>query len=430
MTGSSRFGFCGAAIAALALFRGGAWGLAAGARRLGHLRRPALRLGLANLHRPGSPAALLVVSLGIGLTTLAAIAQIEGNLRRQFAAEMPSRAPELLLHRHPVRPGPALRRDRPGPAGGDRGQARPQPARPGRRGEGRPGRTGEVTEETAWALRGDRGLTYAATPPEGTQAGAGAWWAPDYRGAPLVSFDAGIARGWGVGSATPSRQCAGPGHRPAIANLRYVDWRGLGMNFTLVASPGLLEAAPHTHIATVRGRRGAGRRGAAGADRRLPQHYRASGCGMRWKRWRRSSAGSAPRCRRRRPDAGGRRPGPGRGGRRRAAATGAGCGGAEDRSARRGRRSAPPGWWNSALIGLVAGLLAAVAGSAAAWAVITQVMQADWVLLPGTLAVTVLGCAALTLACRPGRHGPGAAGKAWPTVTERIAILHASHHGL
>ena len=77
-------GFCGAAIAALALFRGGAWALAAGARRLGHLRRPALRLGLANLHRPGSPAALLVVSLGIGLTTLAAIAQIEGNLRRQL----------------------------------------------------------------------------------------------------------------------------------------------------------------------------------------------------------------------------------------------------------------------------------------------------------------------------------------------------------
>jgi predicted RNA-binding protein YlxR (DUF448 family) len=52
-----------------------------------------------------------------------------------------------------------------------------------------------------------------------------------------------------------------------------------------------------------------------------------------------------------------------------------------------------------ALIGLVAGLLAALAGSLASWAVVTQVMRGDWVLLPGTLAVTVLGCAALTLAC-------------------------------
>ena len=86
-------GFCASAVAALALFRSGAWGLAALARRLSHLRRPALRLGLANLHRPGAPTALLVVSLGIGLTTLAAIVQIEGDLRLQLAGEMPARAP-------------------------------------------------------------------------------------------------------------------------------------------------------------------------------------------------------------------------------------------------------------------------------------------------------------------------------------------------
>ena len=40
-------GFCGAAVASLLLFRFGAAGLMALARRLGHLRRPALRLGLA-----------------------------------------------------------------------------------------------------------------------------------------------------------------------------------------------------------------------------------------------------------------------------------------------------------------------------------------------------------------------------------------------
>ena len=37
-----------------------------------------------------------------------------------------------------------------------------------------------------------------------------------------------------------------------IASLRDIAWQSLSLNFVLVASPGLLERAPHTHIATVR----------------------------------------------------------------------------------------------------------------------------------------------------------------------------------
>ncbi|MEL6210337.1 MAG: FtsX-like permease family protein, partial [Pseudomonadota bacterium] len=36
-----------------------------------------------------------------------------------------------------------------------------------------------------------------------------------------------------------------------IANLRVVEWQGLGMNFIMVMSPNALRGAPHTHIATV-----------------------------------------------------------------------------------------------------------------------------------------------------------------------------------
>ena len=50
------------------------------------------------------------------------------------------------------------------------------------------------------------------------------------------------------------------------------------------------------------------------------------------------------------------------------------------------------------LLGLVAGLIAAAAGSAASWAVVRYVMGAEWVFLPGTLAVVVAGCVVLTLA--------------------------------
>src|SRR3546814_2443902 len=37
-----------------------------------------------------------------------------------------------------------------------------------------------------------------------------------------------------------------------VANLREIDWNSLGINFVMVFSPGLLEGAPQTHIATVR----------------------------------------------------------------------------------------------------------------------------------------------------------------------------------
>ena len=55
-----------------------------------------------------------------------------------------------------------------------------------------------VAPEAQWALRSDRGLTYAATLPQGSRLAAGAWWPPDYHGPPLVSFDAALARGMGL----------------------------------------------------------------------------------------------------------------------------------------------------------------------------------------------------------------------------------------
>ncbi|MDE2007647.1 MAG: ABC transporter permease, partial [Rhodospirillales bacterium] len=105
---------------------------------------------------------------------------------------------------------------------------------------------------TGWALRGDRGLTYAARPPAGTRLVAGRWWAAGYRGPPLVSLDANLARGWGVGvGGTIRLAVAGREVDLRIANLRDIAWRRLGINFVMVASPGLLSAAPRTEIATL-----------------------------------------------------------------------------------------------------------------------------------------------------------------------------------
>src|SRR5262249_30667368 len=91
--------FVGGSILALVLFRATALALAAAARHLHRfsLRRPGLRLALANLYRPGAPTGSVVLSLGLGLTVLVAIALIQGNLGREIRDTLPATAPSFYF---------------------------------------------------------------------------------------------------------------------------------------------------------------------------------------------------------------------------------------------------------------------------------------------------------------------------------------------
>jgi putative ABC transport system permease protein len=95
-------------------------------------------------------------------------------------------------------------------------------------------------------------LTYAAALPPGSRLVAGKWWGDDYRGPPLVSFDAELAHGMGlhVGD-TLTVNLLGRDITARIANLRQIDWARLGINFAIVFAPGTLEAAPQTHLAAL-----------------------------------------------------------------------------------------------------------------------------------------------------------------------------------
>ena len=391
-------GFVAGAALTLVLFRLGASLLMRAARAFRHVRRPALRLGLANLHRPGAPTPTMLVALGIGLTTLAAIATIEGNLRRQLADQLPNAAPSFFfidIQNDQARDFDALARAQ---AGVD--DVRRSPSLRARvvAVDGTPAERMVATEETRWALRGDRGLTYAATPPEGTRLVAGQWWPADYEGPPLISFDANIARGWGIGlGAVITVNVLGRDIDLKIASLRDIQWRGLGINYVMVASPGLLEAAPHTHIATVRSApanevavlraltdafpnvSGIRVRDALEAVARLLSRV---GVALQATSSVTLLAGML-------------------------VLAGAVAAGQQARvrdavvlktvgATRAQIRSA---WLvEFGILGLVAGLLAAAAGSAASWAVVRFVMRGEWVFLPGTLAAVVIGCVLLTLA--------------------------------
>jgi putative ABC transport system permease protein len=96
-------------------------------------------------------------------------------------------------------------------------------------------------------------LTYLPKPLEGARITAGRWWPADYTGPPLISLDANIARGFGLGLGdTLSLNILGREVEAEIANLREIDWRSLRFDFAIIFAPGTLEGAPQTHIASLR----------------------------------------------------------------------------------------------------------------------------------------------------------------------------------
>jgi putative ABC transport system permease protein len=106
--------------------------------------------------------------------------------------------------------------------------------------------------DAEWVLQSDRGLTYTGEIPKGSKVVEGEWWGAGYDGPPLVSLDKKIADGLDlkVGDEIVVN-VLGRDIPATISNLRMIDWQGLGINFVLVFSPNAFKGAPHTHIATL-----------------------------------------------------------------------------------------------------------------------------------------------------------------------------------
>jgi putative ABC transport system permease protein len=109
----------------------------------------------------------------------------------------------------------------------------------------------KAAENAAWVLEGDRGITYSKTLPDGSALTEGQWWPTDYKGPPLVSMEAEVARGLTLRPGdTVTVNVSGRNITAKIANLRTVNWRSLGINFVFVFSPNTFAGAPHSFLAT------------------------------------------------------------------------------------------------------------------------------------------------------------------------------------
>ena len=388
--------YIGGIAAAFLLLRLAGAALVAIARRLPHPSGPLLRLALAGLHRPGNPTARVVVSLGLGLSLVVAVALVEGNLAFEIDSRLAARAPaDFFIDLQPGQLGEfdKLVQATPGASYAQVPMLRGRITRL----NGVPVEQAQVAPGAQWALRGDRGLTYAAALPTGSRLVAGKWWPADYTGPPLVSFDAGLAQGMGlkVGDSL-TVNLLGREITAHIANLRQIDWAGLGINFAIVFAPGTLETAPQTRLAAVYVEPGEEERLVRAVTERLPnvsaipvrEALAAVARVM-------AAVGGAFRVV--------------------AFATVAAAilvlGGAVAAGHRRRVYDAVAlkvlGATRGALalaflvehglLGLLTGLLAAALGTLAAWALVTGPLKLSWVLLPAPLIATVTGGLALVL---------------------------------
>jgi putative ABC transport system permease protein len=224
--------------------------LAARAARSKALRgRTVPRLALGSVGGPGGEALSVVLSLGLGLTVLAAVGQIDWNLRAAIERDLPEVAPSFFVvdiqntqiddFRAGLEANPAVTKVESAPM--LRGVITRINDRP----------ADEVAGDH-WVLEGDRGITYSPTPPEGTVITAGTWWQADHSGPAEISFAAEEAAEMGLSLGDRlTINVLGRDVEGEITSFREVDFSTAGIGFILSISPNALAGAPHTHIATI-----------------------------------------------------------------------------------------------------------------------------------------------------------------------------------
>lgn len=211
--------------------------------------KTATRLAFGAVGGPGEAAGSVILSLGLGLAVLAAVGQIDTNLRSGISQDLPKIAPsyffvdiqddQLAGFRARLDSDPAV----------SRVDSAPMLRGVITRINGKPAR--EVAGDH-WVLSGDRGVTFSEQPPRGTKIVAGKWWPEGYQGPPQASFAAEEAAELGLKLGDRiTVNILGRDIEAEITSFREVNFSTAGIGFVVTLDPAALAGAPHTSIATV-----------------------------------------------------------------------------------------------------------------------------------------------------------------------------------
>lgn len=236
------------------------------ARRIPRLRLPiALRHGIAALGRPGAATVGSVVALGLGTLVVVGMRTVESGLTERLRADLPTDAPTAFLIdiqppqwesvRAEIAAAGALGVDsvpvvmariaqldgRPVKELADERQAAVE------RDEAADNRE----ERSRWALTREQRLTYLERLPDDNTIVEGALWSDPTLAE--VSVEEEFARDLGIRVGTKiGFDVQGVPVELTVTSLRKVRWESFGINFFLVVEPGVLEQAPQLRIAAVK----------------------------------------------------------------------------------------------------------------------------------------------------------------------------------
>ncbi|MBD0316239.1 MAG: FtsX-like permease family protein [Nitrospiraceae bacterium] len=268
--GSAKVGliFIGAFVAAVLLLGVTAW---AAVQLLKRCPRPGgltARHALGNIIRPGSQAMGITIAIGIGVMVVLTVSLVERSLLGQMGENRPTDAPTFFFI--DIQPDQAegftnlLR---------ERGEATPQltPLVRSRLSavNGEPVKLESGSEEEdqkekassdkearrkKWYLAREYVLTFLQDLPKDNQIVKGQWWKPDQAfPQPMVSVEQEAAQTLGVDIGSRMEfDIQGTRITAEVHSIRKVEWGNFSTNFYMILSPGALEGAPLTYVATAR----------------------------------------------------------------------------------------------------------------------------------------------------------------------------------
>lgn len=258
--------FIGGLLIAIAILAGAAHGLLRGLRALPVPRALSLRQALGNLHRPGGQTLGVMVSIGVGVMVILAIALLQQALVRQVGENRPSDSPTFffidiqpdqarafgeLVHRRTGDFAPDLTplvRSRIHAIDGrlvtDERDDQPEEA----------STQSKDDKRKSWYANREYVLTFLDHVPKDNTIVKGAWWKPGQMfSKPQVSVEEDAAKhlGLDIGSLL-DLNIQGTIVQAEVSSMRKVEWGNFSTNFYMIFSPGSLDAAPMTYVATVR----------------------------------------------------------------------------------------------------------------------------------------------------------------------------------
>ena len=211
--------------------------------------RPSTRWALASMGGTQEGTSNSLLAIGLGLTVLGIIGQVDGNLRTSINNDLPKVAPSYFVIDIQKSQIEEVRRTLNSYNGVTSFDEAPMLR----------GIITKINNEQAsevagdhWVIRGDRGITYFEELPERFNLTEGQLWPRNYSGKTQISFAAEQAEELGLGLGDRiTVNIMGKEITGEITSLRNVDFSTAGIGFVIAMNPSALKNAPHSFITTI-----------------------------------------------------------------------------------------------------------------------------------------------------------------------------------